>query len=75
MQKVLTKGKHQIDFKEPLGVIELHVKLEKDNQAEVKKVKPKVLPRPDISKLTMLGMSVPSTQNKVTTSRFITCYI
>ncbi|XP_062313703.1 protein mono-ADP-ribosyltransferase PARP14 isoform X2 [Osmerus eperlanus] len=68
MQKVLSKGKHQIDFKEPLGVIELHVKLEKDNQAEVKQVKPKTLPRPDISKLTMLGMSVPSTQNKVTTN-------
>ncbi|XP_029937054.1 protein mono-ADP-ribosyltransferase PARP14 isoform X2 [Myripristis murdjan] len=50
LQKVLSKKTHQIDFKEPFGVVELQVKLTEDVKAHIKK-KPPVLPRPDKEKI------------------------
>ncbi|KAK6310022.1 hypothetical protein J4Q44_G00199030 [Coregonus suidteri] len=65
LQKVLAKRDHKIDFKKPIGVVELQVKLKEDGgETKVKNVKPPLLPHPKRDNLTLVGKSAPNTEEK-----------
>ncbi|XP_031657998.1 uncharacterized protein LOC109867464 [Oncorhynchus kisutch] len=63
LQKVLAKRDHKIDFKKPIGVVELQVELkENGGETKVKNVKPPLLPKRD--NLTLVGKSALNTEEK-----------
>ncbi|XP_034142622.1 protein mono-ADP-ribosyltransferase PARP14 isoform X2 [Esox lucius] len=65
LQKVLQRKCHKIDFKEPLGVVELHVKLkENGGETAVKKVKPPLFPRPTKERVLIVGKTPFNTEEK-----------
>lgn len=68
---MLAKRDHKIDFKKPIGVVELQVKLkENGGETKVKNVKPPLLPKRD-NNLTLVGKSALNTEEKVILCLFV----